>query len=212
MRQVLRRDSNCIDVGANAGDMLAEMVRLAPGGRHFAVEAIPSMADGLRQRFPRVEVFNVAASDGAGETEFHHFADLAGFSGMQRRDVGMAKARVEVLRVKTESLDRLIPPGLKIELLKIDVEGAEVHVLRGARELLHRHRPVVIFEHGLGATDLYGDGPEDAYDLLAGECGLCIAPLKGWSPRQSPLSREEFIGHYYDRVGYMFVAWDVPPH
>jgi FkbM family methyltransferase len=210
LRQVLRHDSNCIEVGANAGDMLAEMVRLAPGGRHFAVEAIPGLADRLRQRIPRVNVFNLAASDGAGETEFHHFAELAGFSGMRRCDVGVAEPRVEILRVKTETLDRLIPADVKIRLLKIDVEGAEVHVPRGARELLRRNRPVVIFEHGLGGTDLYGIGAEDAYDLLAGECGLGVARLEGSSPRRAPLTREEFTRHYHDRVGYMLVAWGLP--
>ena len=45
MKQVLLADSNCIDVGANDGQMLGEMMRLAPDGSHYAFEPIKHLAD-----------------------------------------------------------------------------------------------------------------------------------------------------------------------
>jgi hypothetical protein len=38
----LRPDSNCIDIGAHGGDVLADMLRLAPHGRHVAFEPLPA--------------------------------------------------------------------------------------------------------------------------------------------------------------------------
>ena len=64
---VLREDSNCIDVGANRGVILAEMCRVAPGGRHIAFEPTPIKARWLRKKFPEVQVEEVAVSDVAGE-------------------------------------------------------------------------------------------------------------------------------------------------
>jgi hypothetical protein len=60
---VLREDSCCVDVGAHTGDLLAQMVRLAPRGRHWAFEPLPHLAADLRQRFPTVEVREAALSD-----------------------------------------------------------------------------------------------------------------------------------------------------
>ena len=47
MTSILRRDSCCIDVGANEGEMLQEMLRLAPQGRHLAFEPLPDYAERL---------------------------------------------------------------------------------------------------------------------------------------------------------------------
>ena len=72
MRRVLKPDSCCIDVGAHKGSILQWMVDLAPHGRHLAFEALPHMADALRQRFPTVTVRGEAASRQAGQANFIH--------------------------------------------------------------------------------------------------------------------------------------------
>jgi hypothetical protein len=41
---VLAPDANCIDVGAHTGDVLAEIVRIAPRGRHIGFEPLPGLA------------------------------------------------------------------------------------------------------------------------------------------------------------------------
>ena len=60
MASVLRRDSNCIDVGAHAGSMLQRMLRVAPQGRHIAIEPIPELAQRLRVKYPMVTVHEAA--------------------------------------------------------------------------------------------------------------------------------------------------------
>src|SRR5215212_2301575 len=70
--EVLEPDSDCLDVGAHAGSVLREMVRLAPRGRHVAWEPLPTFAAQLREQFPRVEVREAALGDRAGTRTFAH--------------------------------------------------------------------------------------------------------------------------------------------
>ena len=71
--------------------------------------------------------------------------------------------------------------GLTPALVKIDVEGAELAVLQGAREVLASARPVLIFEHVPEATALYGDAPEGIWDLLTA-AGYRIMTVTGQGP------------------------------
>jgi hypothetical protein len=48
--------------------------------------------------------------------------------------------------VDVRRLDDLIPEGIPIAFIKIDVEDAQVGVLKGAANLLRRNKPVVVFE------------------------------------------------------------------
>ena len=53
MARILKADSVCLDVGAHVGSVLTDMLRLAPQGRHWAFEPLPTFAAHLRAAFPR---------------------------------------------------------------------------------------------------------------------------------------------------------------
>ena len=180
MNEVLRPDSDCLDAGAHAGSILREMVRLAPNGRHVAWEPLPAFAARLREVYPGVEVREAALSDRAETREFAHVVAGPGWSGFMVRPA--AGGEVEMIRVRTERLDDALPEGVRPVFLKIDVEGAEEEVLRGAMRTLHSHRPVIAFEHGAGSADHYGTTPEAIHRLLAGELGYAIHGLDGDGP------------------------------
>ena len=189
--EVLEPDSDCLDVGAHAGSVLREMVRLAPRGRHVAWEPLPTFAAQLREQFPRVEVREAALGDRAGTRTFAHVVDDPGWSGFLARPMPAA-GPVEELTVTVERLDDVLPDGVHPALVKIDVEGAEEEMLRGAVETLRRHRPVVAFEHGRGSADVYGTTPGGIHDLLGGELGYEIYGLDGDGPYGRELFEEIF--------------------
>ena len=54
----------------------------------------------------------------------------------------------------------------RLDLLKVDVEGAEWMVLKGAEECLHRFRPVIVTESSTGNFEKAGYAPKDLYNYL----------------------------------------------
>ena len=206
MRRALARDSVAVDIGAFEGGMLRHMLRFAPNGGHFAFEPLPDRYALLKRRFPGVSVFPYALSDSPGGRVFHEVIGRPAFSGLQRRsDLGREVA-VREHTVPVETLDRLIPPEVTPSLIKIDVEGGELGVLRGGLETLRRSRPIVVFECGLGGADSYGSNPEDIYSTITAEAGLRVFLLDSWLAQGAPLAQAEFREQFDSGLNYYFVA------
>jgi FkbM family methyltransferase len=194
MARVLQPDSCCVDVGAHRGSLLADMVARAPQGLHLACEPLPHLAARLRRRFPGVEIHQVAVSDVNGEATFCHVVDDPGLSGMRRLPKVKAGARVETITVPTRRLDDLVPADRAVRFVKIDVEGAQLQVFRGAEATLRRCRPIIVFEHGYLAQEAYGASTNVVWDELVERLGLRISRLADWLSGAAPLTRQAFNG------------------
>lgn len=213
MRRVLRQQSNCIDVGCHHGQILANMLRYAPRGRHLAFEPLPALYQGLRHRFAaqrNVALHDCALSDTEGTACFQHVVSNPAYSGLRRRRYDRQDEQVVEITVPVRRLDDLVAADLHIHFLKIDVEGGELQVLRGALRTLARCQPVIVFEHGLGAADWYGSTPEAMHALLTGPCGLDIYLMGEWlqTPARplNPLSADAFCSHFHSASHYYFMA------
>jgi len=207
MKRILKRDSNCVDVGAHGGSILRLMLECAPTGQHFAFEPLPDFAARLRASFAQVRVFELALSDTAGKVSFQHVVADPGYSGLQRRTYPSQLQEIQVITVQTERLDNLIPGDLSVAFIKIDVEGAEMGVLRGAEGVIKRCRPFIVFEHGLGAADHYGTTPTSVYDFLTTECGLQVTLMRRWLWDKSPFTRARFVEHYRRGRDFYYLAY-----
>lgn len=205
MRRVLGPADNGIDVGAHVGDVLRHMVELAPEGRHLAFEPLPHLAEGLREAFPSVTVHQVALSDADGQATFHHVTTNPAYSGLLLRRLDRPDEQVETIDVPVRVLDDLVDASTPVRFLKVDVEGAELGVLRGARQLLARDRPYVVFEHGLGAADVYGTSPTDVLDVLSG-ADLQVFLLQDWLAGVGPLDTDRFVQQFETNENYYFLA------
>jgi FkbM family methyltransferase len=192
IRRVLAPDANCVDVGCHEGSFLEEFLRCAPQGRHFAFEPIPKLAASLQTKFPMVTIFPCALSNSMGETAFYVIPDAPALSGLNRRQFVEPTKPRESINVRVERLDGLIPEGTKIDLLKIDVEGAEGLVIQGALETIRRNKPYIIFEHGRESSMAFGISSAQLYDLLVGECGLRLSFLRTWLRGEGELSKVRF--------------------
>lgn len=206
MRRVLRPDSNALDVGAFEGGMLKHMVRLAPRGKHMAFEPQPDRFRELVRAFPAVDVRPYAIGDRSATVPFHCMEQHPALSGLSRRERDLAGERAHEIMVPMETLDRAVPPGRPIHLVKIDVEGAELGVFQGGANLLRAHRPVVVFECGAGGADHFGTTPRALHELVTGEIGLRISLLADWLAGRGPLSRAAFAEQFERRLHFYFVA------
>ncbi len=136
-RSVLRPGDAALDVGANVGAYAILFGQwTGEGGRVLAFEPAPAAFEGLRQHIALngleacVRPVQVAVSDAIGEAEF--VSD--GVQGTNHLGNGAESNASVVIRVPTTTIDEICGrEGLHPRLIKIDVEGAELAVLRGAR-------------------------------------------------------------------------------
>jgi FkbM family methyltransferase len=205
LERSLRADSNVVDVGCNRGDILRQMRSLAPDGDAFAFEPLPAFAADLRRDFPDVNVYELALSDEPGPATFFEVVNLPEYSGLRQRDYPIDEVTLRETQVQRARLDDVLPADLPIHVIKIDVEGAELQVLRGASRTLTRHQPLVIFEHGRGAAEHYDTTPTAVFDWLA-DCGMGVYLLDAWLGGKRPLVRRAFVEEFNTGRNYYFLA------
>lgn len=185
LRAALGPGDHAVDVGAHQGDVTRQILQsTGQEGRVLAVEPLPHLAANLRRTLgDAVIVEECALTDGvAGEAEFLHVKNHPGYSGLRERDYPDAPD-FERVTVRTRPLDELVEQhGIRPRLIKIDVEGAELLVLRGARETIREFRPMILVEHGTAALG-YGESPASFYDT-AHDLGLRVFNFDGDAPYQ----------------------------
>ena len=177
LTQVIANDTNCIDIGCHIGSFLQKITTMAPAGRHYAVEPVPQKAARLRQKFPAVTVLEMALGDSNRTAEFFINAAQTSYSGLKARAV---PGTLQPVQVACRKLDDAIPPDAAIGFIKIDVNGAESMVLRGALELLRRDRPAVLLECTQGGLDDYGVDADEVFGFLVERAGYRVQLLKDY--------------------------------
>ncbi|MBP2674388.1 MAG: Methyltransferase FkbM family [Deltaproteobacteria bacterium] len=211
MKRVLKKYSNSIDVGCHQGNILREIIHFAPKGTHFAFEPLPSYYNVLLKSFgslPNIHIYDYALSDSVGTTSFQYVVSNPAYSGFRQRRYPNPHVQIQTITVKKIPLDNIIPEDITIQFIKVDVEGAELEVFIGAIETIKRNRPVIVFEHGIGAADYYETTPNNIYDLLAVQCGLKLFLMEGWleSNGKAFLSKEAFCEQFSTGNNYYFMA------
>ncbi len=168
-RRLVRPGDIVYDIGANLGYHTSLFGALTgPSGRVHAFEPQPGLLPNLRKtvnRIPNAVLWECALSETEGEVKFYvpdhgyHMLASIGDPGINSRPV--------VCQALT--LDGLHAEG-KIEapdFIKIDVEGAEALVFRGARALLNRlEAPLIFFEQWHEAAKRSGLSSTEAADML----------------------------------------------
>lgn len=144
-----------VDVGANVG--MATFAAAVMGFRVYSFEPVfenlQSICNGIY--FNRVgelvTVFEAATSDRVGNITFHKLVGRLDNSAVSASGAKLAFKSNEAieLQVRTVPLDLVIPENEAVLLIKIDVQGWELHVLKGAEKLLSRKKgeaPYLIYE------------------------------------------------------------------
>jgi len=142
MKGYLKPGMTFIDVGANIGSHTIHGSRLVGReGKVFSIEADPNTFDLLQENvrcngIANASLLNRCVCDQQGEVLFNIDSNSA------RNSLVRQGASQIVLRA--DRLDDLIPYGSPVDLLKIDVEGAEHPVLKGAARIFQKTPPRVV--------------------------------------------------------------------
>jgi FkbM family methyltransferase len=167
LRSTVRTDYRVADVGANQGLYTLFLSRLVPDGHVFGFEPDPVLFASLKENVSRncdqnVSLFNYAVASKAGSLSLMEGQLNRG----DNRIVSSAQPGAVISKVRAIALDTMIP-DLRLDLLKIDVQGFELEVLRGAEKLLDANRNLLVliefWPHGL---QLAGSTPEEVLGLL----------------------------------------------
>ncbi|MEN6400784.1 MAG: FkbM family methyltransferase [Armatimonadia bacterium] len=167
VRRILESACAFVDVGANIGYYTLLASKVLKHGAVFAYEPMPSTFEWLERNIRlnkcrNVESFPIAVSDQVGETTIHLFASDSFASASQFQ--AWRSDTVESVRVPTTTLDSHLLPRLPRVpadmLMKVDAEGGEFAIFRGAEQLLKSVRPILMFELFPALADAAGWQPE----------------------------------------------------
>ena len=141
-----------VDIGANIGLISIYMLKKIPKIKIYAFEPSPHQnmlfEKTIKENYleDKIKLFKVALGEEDGEATF--FAhNSANCSGDGFKDTGRGGNTKEI-KVETTSLDSWCNKNNspKIDLIKIDTEGAELYILMGAKEAIIKNSPIIFFE------------------------------------------------------------------
>lgn len=217
VQRVVRPGDWVIDVGANVGLFsLLFAQRVGPFGRVFSYEPNPLPAELLKQSLlmnwchERVEVRQKAIGSETGVLSLrYNRAGLGGATLAEQGSAGTMDDTAELLAghdsidVAVSTLDQEFPVDLPIRLLKVDVEGFEHHVLRGAARLLERHCVDILMLECIQEVygDQWGEYLLELKKLISQ--GYALYTLTSAS-KLRPLSLEQLL--YHGRIRNIFLV------
>lgn len=199
--KLLHEGSTCIDVGANVGVTALAMARHATAGRVFAYEPHPATFAELEANIATdpfggvVRANRLALGEAAGAVAFRD-VPLHASGNAVLPEGGLAAEVFPKIEVERRRLDACSPwsEGEAADLVKIDVEGRELEVLRGAPALFAASRAVLI-EFNPWCLSLYAKTlPEAALEEICGRFRFAMAfGPRGFTSLRSARERLRFL-------------------
>ncbi len=187
---LVREGDVVIDVGANSADWTWRLSKqVGTRGRVFAFEADPYYAEVTRKVIKLLGLNNVTffaygLSDRSGTAPLQiRTPDNQRVVGtghiLEETDAVNNEDRADTVQIRLMSLDEVpeVKPFMpSIRLIKCDVEGHELNVFQGAREIIRRSRPIVITE--VGHTSYQRDNAQQLFSFFGalGYDGYVIGP------------------------------------
>ena len=154
LRLMAEPGHTAVDVGANIGQMTVVMSRaVGDSGAVHSFEPLPAMFEELAcnvalNQLKNVRLNRLGLADRPGSATMHAFeVGWEAFSSIGRPPRPEAGSAVSI-EIPVETLDAYTAEeGLRrVDLIKLDVEGAELSVVKGAEQVLRRHAPTLVFE------------------------------------------------------------------
>jgi FkbM family methyltransferase len=151
MKRLLGKGEVFYDVGANIGFFALVGARhVGPSGAVYAFEPVPDNARAIRDSaelngLANLEVVEKAAGRAAGRDRLLLVEDLS-WSHLESQ--GWHPRTLDTLEIEIVTIDDLVAAGRlrPPDLVKIDVEGAEIDVLEGMHKTIEEHRPAIVCE------------------------------------------------------------------
>jgi FkbM family methyltransferase len=203
--------SVCLDVGAAAGLYSVALSELAgPSGAVHSIEPVSFAHPVWRrvlgsQRCGNVRSYNVALGSEAGpgvmSVPSGRYAHVTGRSFLAGKAAGLGPnvefSRHDEVPVEVDTLDALVERAgvTRLDFIKIDTEGGELHVLEGGERAIKEFRPAILVEIEARHTARYEYAPSDIVDWFAERgYGMYTWRRHGWQQTsQVVLDRRNYL-------------------
>jgi FkbM family methyltransferase len=200
--------ARCADVGANVGGY-TDLLLASGAGSIFAFEPVPPTFARLAERtanLREVTTLNVALGERSGAVDIHVSTDESA-STLASRDSSMAHEGTEdviAYKVPMMTLDAIcFERELSFDFVKIDVEGFELEVLRGATRTLRERPPAALQLEFNRHHQLRRHHIGDYFDALPGYRLFRLAPRSLF-----PLNRDHYLSNIYTFQNVVAVRGD----
>lgn len=161
-----------VDVGANVGFYSTACARTNPNITVLAFEPNPDLTEVFLRNVllngvsRQVELHTVALSESGSRTGQLHVPPHTGSGGGSLRNLHPEEGAARVHPIEFNTLEELFPSTQPCDLIKIDVEGNELSVLRGALGLITQHYPTIVIELLRKWMKPFGHHPQDVIGIL----------------------------------------------
>jgi FkbM family methyltransferase len=171
LQQFVRPGDTVLDIGAQLGYFSLHAARLvSPTGRVYCFEPDPRSFARLEHairlsRIDWIKSFQTALSAREGTMDFYLSPTLGWSTGVKNSHL----EDLQQVSVRTSPLDLLVSQGeipSRMRLVKIDVEGFEMEVLRGMRNVLATSRPILVLEINVQMLHAQGTSPSEIVRFL----------------------------------------------
>ena len=200
--RTLRPGMVVVDVGANLGIYTLLAGRgVGPAGRVVAIEPDPTTfellaANVARNAMSNVSLLRCAVAAEPGTMSLYRVPGHPALASLSRSN---ARSTAERVDVEVTTLDAALSElGIeRINVLKLDAQGAEIDILRGARETISRARPTMFVEYWPAGLSGMGHEPEELlaqFDEWGYELSLVTAPDERVEPADVVRLSEESGG------------------
>lgn len=188
----------CIDIGANIGETTLNFAQIAKNGKVYSFEPVPFLFEQLIKNislndYNNIAAFNIAIADNEEDLFFEMPSNKnsAGIS-LNKQQAGTAK------RVVGTTLDNFIRQQNipHIDFIKIDVEGFEYFVLKGATQTILQHRPILFIEIDNSYLSAKNTSEKEVLSYLQNKLGYTLYRINGIA--QEKINNLENTNLHYD--------------
>jgi FkbM family methyltransferase len=210
-RNALRPGDIVIDVGAHVGRHAVPMASVVgPTGRVLAFEPLPSayarlkvavqQAEASDEDLAPISTYELALGEEEGESEFVYVPDFPEYSGFKERLYHVDSLPRQKIRVRVKPLDRFLADVGNVRFIKVDAEGGELTILKGAAQTISRFSPIISFELGNASLVNYPYTAADYFDFIS-NFGYALYSIFG-----IPLSRCELVSAAETQFFWDYIA------
>lgn len=148
LNNLIKNDTVILDIGTNIGETLLNFAKINQNGMNYGFEPVPylykrAIKNISLNKFLNIRVNNIALSD-KEESLFFQMPTNNNSGGIaMSKNTNIGSQEVKAIKLDDFLLKNSIS---KVDFIKIDVEGFEMNVLKGAVETLKTHKPTMFIE------------------------------------------------------------------